>query len=177
MSSCGGRATSMPVWRAIPILVLALGAAGCGRDEQAAKDCQSPPNWKRQVEACTQVIADDPKSTKAYNNRCQAYNQLEQPDKAIPDCDMAIKLSPRNADAYNNRGWARELRKEYDLALKDYDKAIELRPKFALAHANRGNVFAKQGEREKAIAEYRQALAIEPENEIAQSGLKKLRAR
>ncbi len=171
----------MPVWRAIPILVLALGAAACGEDPMlAVRDCQQPKSWKSQVEACTKVIESNPESSqaaKAYDNRCQAYNQLEQPAKAIPDCDIAIKLQPRSASAYNNRGWAREIRKEFDLALKDYDKAIELDPKFALAFANRGDVYAKKGERERAIAEYRQALAIEPENEIAQSGLKKLRAR
>ena len=167
----------MPVWRAIPLLILALGAAACGPDETAARDCTAPPSWRRQVEACTQVIADNPKSTKAYNNRCQAYNQLEQPDKALPDCNMAIKLQPTNADAYNNRGWAYEIRREFDLALKDYDKAIELKPKFALAYANRGDVYAKKGEKERAIAEYRQALSIEPDNDVALSGLKKLDAR
>ncbi|HWE17411.1 MAG TPA: tetratricopeptide repeat protein [Hyphomicrobiaceae bacterium] len=171
----------MPVWRAIPILILALFAAGCGEDPMVAvQDCQQPKSWRSQVDACTKVIESKPKASqaaKAYDNRCQAYNQLDQPDKAIPDCDMAIKLQPRSASAYNNRGWAREIRKEFDLALVDYGKAIELDPKFALAYANRGDVYAKTGEREKAIAEYRQAIAIEPENEIAQGGLKKLRAR
>jgi tetratricopeptide (TPR) repeat protein len=171
----------MPIRRAIPILVLALGAAGCGEDPMVAvQDCQQPKSWRSQVDACTRVIESKPKASqaaKAYDNRCQAYNQLDQPDKAIPDCDMAIKLQPRSASAYNNRGWAREIRKEFDLALQDYGKAIELDPKFALAYANRGDVYAKMGEREKAIAAYRQAIAIEPQNEIAQSGLKKLRAR
>src|SRR4029453_14983834 len=114
----------MPVGRAMSILVLALGAVGCS-DDSAVRDCNEPRNAKRQIEACTQVIADKPKSALAYNNRCQAYNQLEEPAKALPDCNMAIKLQPRSASAYNNRGWANEILKEFDLALKDYDKAIE----------------------------------------------------
>jgi len=167
----------MPLLRVIPVLVLlAAGVAACS-DDSAARDCGAPPSWRRQVEACTQVIADKPKSAKAYNNRCQAYNQLEQPDKALPDCEMAIKMQPYNPEAYNNRGWAYEIRKEFDLALRDYDKAIELRPKFALAFANRGDVYAKKGDRERAIVEYRQALAIEPDNDVALSGLKRLGTR
>src|SRR5262245_9633191 len=112
------------------LILLAGSAAGCGEDQAAARDCQNPPNARRQVEACTQVIIDRPNSAQAYNNRCQAYNQLEQPRNALPDCNEAIRLQPNNASAYNNRGWAREIGKEYDLALKDYDKAIGLDPKF-----------------------------------------------
>jgi tetratricopeptide (TPR) repeat protein len=166
----------MLVRTAVCALLLGIGAAGCS-DETAARDCTQPRNIKRQIEACTTVIADNPKSAQAYNNRCQAYNQIEEPGKALPDCNMAIKLQPRNASAHNNRGWAFEIRKEYDLALKDYSKAIEIDPKFALAYANRGDVYAKKGEKEQAIAEYKSALAIDPGNDVALNGLKKLGAR
>jgi tetratricopeptide (TPR) repeat protein len=168
----------MPVWRAIPVLVLALGAAGCGDDRTAlALDCQDPTNARRQAEACTKLIAIDPKHRKAYDNRCQAYNQLEQYEKALADCNMAIKLTPSTASPYNNRGVTHEMRGDFDAALKDYDKAVELNPKFAGAYANRGDVYAKKGDRERAIAEYRQALAIEPDHDVALSGLKRLGAR
>ena len=163
----------MLVRTAVCVVILAVGAAGCS-DDTAARDCTQPRNVKRQIEACTTVIADNPKSAQAYNNRCQAYNQIEEPGKALPDCNMAIKLEPRNASAYNNRGWAYEIRKEYDQALKDYSKAIELDARFALAYANRGDVHAKKGEKELAVAEYKRALAIEPGNDVALSGLKRL---
>ena len=165
----------MLVRTAVCVLMLGFGAAGCS-DDTAARDCTQPRNIKRQIEACTTVIADNPKSAQAYNNRCQAYNQIEEPAKALPDCNMAIKLEPRNASAYNNRGWAYEIRKEYDQALKDYSKAIEIDARFALAYANRGDVYAKKGEKELAIAEYKRALAIEPGNDVALSGLKRLGA-
>ncbi len=162
---------------AVGVLLLAGSAAACGEDTQAVRDCQDPPSVKRMIEACTQMIADRPKSSLAFNNRCQAYNQAEEPAKALADCNMAIRLDPRNASAFNNRGWAHEIRKEYDLALKDYDKAIELDPKFAVAFANRGDVFAKKGDRDRAILEYRQALALEPGNSVAIDGLTKLGVR
>jgi tetratricopeptide (TPR) repeat protein len=165
------------ILRIVGVLLLAGSAAACGEDQTAVRDCQSPPTVKRQIEACTRVIADKPNKTKlsmAYSNRCQAYNQIEDAGTALPDCNMAIKLDPDNASAYNNRGWAHEIRKQYDLALKDYDKAIELDPKFAVAFANRGDVYAKKGDRDRAILEYRQALALEPSNDVATSGLQKL---
>src|SRR5262245_37510091 len=100
----------MRVGRVLCLVVLALAAAACS-DDSAARDCQQPPNFKRQVEACTTLIAADPKAAKAFTNRCQAYNQLEQPDKALSDCNAALKLQPGNASAYNNRGWAYELKR------------------------------------------------------------------
>jgi len=166
------------VWLGVGTLFLIAAMLGIRPYATSARDCDAPGNWKRQVEACTQVIAaDNPKSALAYNNRCQAYNQMDEPAKALPDCNAAIKLAPRNASAYNNRGWAYEIRKEFDLALADYDKAIEIDPKFALAYANRGDVYAKKGDRARAVTEYRQALAIEPGNDVALNGLKKLGVR
>ncbi len=95
--------------RAIGVLMLALLVGACG-DDRAVADCNQPRNVKRQIEACTSVIADNPKSAQAYNNRCQAYNQVEESGKALNDCNAAIRLQPGNASAYNNRGWAYEIR-------------------------------------------------------------------
>ena len=140
--------------------MLAALVAGCG-DDRATADCNQPRNAKRQVEACTSVIADNPKSAQAYNNRCQAYNQLEDTAKALNDCNVAIKLQPNSASAYNNRGWAYEIRREYDRALEDYSKAIQIDPRFALAYANRGDVYFKKDDKQRATTEYRLALEID----------------
>lgn len=156
------------------VLIVAFAAAACGDDTAAAKDCSQPRNAKQQVEACTKLIAGNAKSAEAYNNRCQAYNQLEETGKALADCNAALKLEPRNASAYNNRGWAYEIRKEYDLALADYGKAIEINSRFALAYANRGDVYFKKGDRAKATTEYRLALEIDPANDVAINGMKRL---
>ena len=164
----------MLVRSAVSVLIVAFAAAACGDDTAAARDCSQPRNAKHQIEACSKLIASNSKSAEALNNRCQAYNQLEETGKALADCNAALKLEPRNASAYNNRGWSYEIRKEYDLALADYTKAIEINARFALAYANRGDVYAKIGDKDKAVAEYKQALAIEPGNDVARSGLKRL---
>ena len=164
----------MLVRSAVSVLIVAFAAAACGDDTAAARDCSQPRNAKQQIEACSKLIASNPKSAEALNNRCQAYNQLEETGKALADCNAALKLEPRNASAYNNRGWSYEIRKEYDLALADYTKAIEVNSRFALAYANRGDVHFKKGDRAKATTEYRLALEIDPQNDVALNGMKRL---
>jgi tetratricopeptide (TPR) repeat protein len=160
-----------------PLLAVACAGAACGDDRAAlSRACQDPSDARRQLEACSKLIAADPKHRKAYDNRCQAYNQLEQYSKALPDCDKAIELGPSAASPYNNRGVSHEMRGDLDAALKDYDQAIALDPRFAGAFANRGDVYAKKGDKPRAVAEYRAALALEPDNGVALSGLKKLGA-
>ena len=163
---------------ALLMLVVAAGAGACGDDRTALSlGCQDPSDARRQVDACTRLIALDPKHRKAYDNRCQAYNELRQYEKAQADCDIAVKLTPSTASPYNNRGVSHEMRGNLDAALQDYDKAIAIDPRFAVALANRGDVYAKKGEKDRAIADYRAALAIEPDNGVALSGLQKLGAR
>jgi tetratricopeptide (TPR) repeat protein len=165
----------MSLFRIASLLLCACSLAACG-DDGAAVACQDPADARRQVEACSKLIAADPKHAKAYDNRCQGYNQLGQYETALADCSMAIKLTPSTASPYNNRGVSNELRGDLDAALKDYDKAVALNPRFASARANRGDVYAKKGDKTRAIAEYRAALAIDPDNEVALGGLQKLGA-
>jgi tetratricopeptide (TPR) repeat protein len=169
---------AMSFLRIASLLMVVCGAAACGDDRAAlSRGCQDPTDARRQVDACTRLIALDQKHRKAYDNRCQAYNQLGQYDKALADCDMAIKLTPSTASPYNNRGVTHEMRGDFDAALKDYDQAVALDPKFAGALANRGDVYSKKGDKQRAIAEYRAALALEPDNGVALDGLQKLGAR
>ena len=121
----------MIVRRMTCILLLAVSTTACG-DDSAARDCQQPGrDPKRQAAACTQVIAADPKSAKAYNNRCFAYNEQAQYEKSLADCNMSIKLDPRDASAYNNRGVAYEMRGElgsnYAASAQDASTVREVR--------------------------------------------------
>jgi tetratricopeptide (TPR) repeat protein len=169
---------TMSFLRIASLLLVAWAGAACGDDRAAlALRCQDPMDARKQVDACTKLIALDPKHRKAYDNRCQAYNELRQYETAQADCDTAIKLTPSTASPYNNRGVTHEMLSNFDAALKDYDKAVALDPKFAVALANRGDVYAKKGEKDRAIADYRAALAIEPGNGVALSGLQKLGVR
>ncbi len=63
---------------------------------------------KRQVEEAiselNKAIDVNPKYADAYNNRGNAYDDIDQYDQAISDYNKAIEIEPRNAITYNNRG-------------------------------------------------------------------------
>ena len=50
----------------------------------------------------------------AFNNRCRAYNDNNETDRAIADCTDAIRLDPNYAGAYDNRGIAYRTKSDYD---------------------------------------------------------------
>ncbi len=59
--------------------------------------------------------------------RAGAYNDLNQPDRAIEDCDQgAIRLNPQLSGAYYHRGNAYRGVNQLRKAIEDYRKAIEL---------------------------------------------------
>ena len=60
----------------------------------------------------------------AHSNRCTAYNDKGEFDKAILDCVEAIRLDPNYANAFNNRGNAHLGKSDYERAIQDYDEAI-----------------------------------------------------
>jgi tetratricopeptide (TPR) repeat protein len=64
----------------------------------------------------------------AYNNRCWAYNEAGDHDRAIADCNEAIRLDPKNATAYNSRGNAYHDKGDNDRAIDDYNEALLLKP-------------------------------------------------
>jgi excisionase family DNA binding protein len=114
------------------------------------------------IDSYAEVIALDPKSAYAYNNRGVArYDQGDLP-AAIADYDQAIARDPQYAAAYNNRGNAHRDQGDLPAAIADYNHAIALDPKYAAAYNNRGLARAAQGAPQAAIADYDQAIALDP---------------
>jgi tetratricopeptide (TPR) repeat protein len=113
------------------------------------------------IDACTVIIASDPRNDGAFVNRGIAYRRLGSIDRAIADYDEAVRLNPRAADAFNNRGNAFRSREQHDRAMRDYDEAIRLNPHYAHAFNNRGIIFLELGDAEHAIADFDRAIAEE----------------
>jgi tetratricopeptide (TPR) repeat protein len=97
----------------------------------------------------------------AFINRCWAYNDNGQPDRAIVDCDQAIQLNSQSAFAFNNRGISYGDKGQYDRAIQDYDQAIRLNPQYADAFNNRGFAYFNQRQYDRAIQDYDQAIRID----------------
>jgi tetratricopeptide (TPR) repeat protein len=126
---------------------------------------------EEQINGCTESIRSGRWSGKdlawAYGNRCIAYKDKAQYDRAMRDCDEAIALDQQNAHAYNTRGAIYYLTDKYDQAVKEYTKAIQYDPKFIDALHNRAMTYAAEGDFNTAIEDYNAALRIDPRDALA----------
>ena len=125
----------------------------------------------QQVNGCTESIRSGRWSGKnlawAYGNRCIAYKDKEQYDRAMVDCNRAIELDPRDDHAYNTRGAIYHLTKKYDQAIEQYSIAIRINPNFIDPVHNRGMSYAAKGDYDTAIADYNAALRINARDALA----------
>jgi tetratricopeptide (TPR) repeat protein/V8-like Glu-specific endopeptidase len=117
-----------------------------------------------------QVIALDPKFSKAYNNRGILKNEkLNDVPGALSDYNQAIALDPKFSAAYNNRGILKnEKLNDVPGALSDYNQAIALDPKDSFAYNNRGVLKnEKLNDVPGALSDYNQAIALNPKDSFA----------
>ncbi len=155
-------ATAMPVKPAAAVTQRQIDAC-VNRNQQFSLD--------EQVSGCTASIQSGRWSGKnlawAYGNRCIAYKDKKQYDRAMADCNQAIALDPRDDHAYNTRGAIYHLTEKYDQAIAEYSKAIRINPHFVDPFHNRGMSYAAKGDLDTAIADYNAALRINPQDALA----------
>src|SRR5262249_52386876 len=100
-----------------------------------------------------------------YNNRCFAYHNINDYERAIRDCSRAIELNPNYALALDNRGRAYREKGDYVRAIEDYDALIRLQPKSSTAWNNRCWSRALEGHHlELALSDCNESLRLWPNN-------------
>ena len=146
-------------------------AAWTQRDTEACVNRGNTFSLDQQISGCTESIRSGRWSGKnlawAYGNRCIAYKDKEQYERAMTDCNRAIELDPRDDHAYNTRGAIYHLTEKYDQAIEEYSKAIRLAPNFIDPVHNRGMSYAAKGDLDTAIADYNAALRINSQDALA----------
>jgi len=120
--------------------------------------------WKDAVTLWGHEIEVYPSSSRGYDMRGLAYQDLNDSKRALRDYDYAIALDPSVVDVYNNRGIAYGNLGIYEPAIKDFSKAIELNPGFIEAYNNRGYTYLKLGDYKKAVEDIGKALELNPLN-------------
>lgn len=126
-------------------------------------DAQSKKgDWKEAIADYTQVLAIDPQSSIAYNDRGIAWESKGDLDKAIKDYTQALTIDPQMAVAYNGRGNAKAAKSDLDGAIADFTQAVHLDPTLAVAYESRGNTKTARDDLEGAIADFTQAISIDP---------------
>jgi tetratricopeptide (TPR) repeat protein len=117
---------------------------------------------KDAIDQFSQVIAIDPKSATAYNERATVREASGDPDGAIKDYTQALTIDPQLAAAFNGRGNARSAKNDVDGAIADFTQAIQLEPSLATAYDSRGNARIAKGDPDGAISDFTQAVTIDP---------------
>ena len=101
---------------------------------------------------------------KVFSNRGLAYENMDQPDKALDDFSNAIELDEKNPEHYLHRGSFYLSRKQYQKAQDDFDEAVRLAPASAEAYEGRGRAALETKDYDQAAADYERILALEPRN-------------
>jgi len=112
-------------------------------------------------------VEKEPNFAAVYNNRGNAYSELNQMAAAIKEYSKAIKLDPNDVEAYYNRGNVCRKLKRYTRAVKEYSKAIKLDPKCAIAYVNRGMVYRILSQYKEAFKDYDEAIRLDSKLAIA----------
>ena len=118
--------------------------------------------YEKSIEYYTKAIDLKPNFLEAYNNRGNAYCEMDEFDLAIDDFNEVVVIKPDYAEAYNNRGTAYKNKGNYDCAIMDYNTAIKLKPNLAEAYDNRGNAYKLKGDYDYAIKDFSTAIKLNP---------------
>jgi regulator of sirC expression with transglutaminase-like and TPR domain len=99
-------------------LWVAASVARAGTQE----DCAKSQNRDLAIQACSQLIRQNPGDAIAHRNRGVVYANKGDYDRAITDFNEAIRLNPRYAFAYSDRGAPYAKKGDHDRAITDFNE-------------------------------------------------------
>ena len=116
------------------------------------------------IEEYDTVLSLDSKFVDAYFNRCVAFLEIEEWDRAVTDYTSVLEFTPGDVGAYFNRGLVFLKSRKRQEAIADYSKVIELTPNDVDAYFNRGLAALESGKSEQAVADYTRVVELSPDN-------------
>jgi len=121
--------------------------------------------WKDSIALWTDVMKKNPKSIDAYINRGYIYNQYDQYESGIKDCNDGIALDSNNYKLYINRAISYKMLGKYDLAVADFTKALEKNPQSYGTYLDRGIIYTDDlRQYNRGIADMKKFLKHSPEH-------------
>jgi tetratricopeptide (TPR) repeat protein len=118
--------------------------------------------YARAIDDFNRTIALNPLYVKAYYNRANTYDALQDYDRAIVDYSKTIDLDPNYSKAYNNRGLVYSRQGRVETAISDFTKALSINPFYTSAYNNRGLTYGRMGKWDRAIEDFTIAVKIDP---------------
>lgn len=106
------------------------------------------------------AIQEDPGFAEAYNNRGNAFRDMQDYDRAMQDYNKALSLNPELEQTYNNRGNIFYDQRNYQMAIRDYNKALSLNADYPLAYLNRGLAYRQLKNDDLACRDFAKACEL-----------------
>lgn len=101
-----------------------------------------PLDTSQQITTLQQLLAQDPKSARAWVQLGNLYFDTNQAQRSIDAYARALELEPANPDVLTDQGVMYRAVGAYDKALADFEKANALDPKHVQSLYNIGVVYA-----------------------------------
>ena len=110
----------------------------------------------------TKAIEINPNDAKAFYNRGNSKDEIQDYEGAISDFRKAIEINPQYVAAYNNIAFVKRRRTINDNygAIFYATKAIEIDPNYSYAYLNRGVAKKNIGDTEGACDDWRKASSL-----------------
>jgi hypothetical protein len=165
-----GVAIAWVAWRATAARVaIVLALAAC-----ATLSVLQLRFWRDGETLFARVLAVNPRSWIAHNNRGVALGKAGHTAAASAELRAALALAPALPEAHSNLGNVLYLMDRPDSAITEWRTAIRLLPTLATAHRNLGQLLAVQGDTAEAVAHLREALRLTPDDPVAAGALRDL---
>jgi tetratricopeptide (TPR) repeat protein len=147
--------------------------------QEARIKCEKAPDANERIAGCTVIIDAKGFGSKqslvdALDERCRAFNDLQQYEPGSTDCKAAIALNPRYSYAHNNLGRSWLGMGNIPNSIGAFTKAIELKPDFIFSRFGRAQAYVASANKELARKDYEYVLTIDPNNSPAKEGIRAL---
>ena len=136
----------------------------------------SEDDYPKALDAFTQAIAADPRSSLAYANRGSVYGDMGDLEHQIADCTKALELDSTQVWALLGRGTAYHVQGELTASSADYSRVIHLRPDWSglvFAYRGRGSNLFRLGRYDDAAADFGAGARIGMEQYLGTSDFEK----
>ena len=132
--------------------------------------------FKEAKKTLTQILSQEPLNAEAIIMRGRVLGERGEMKRALNDLDQAVSLTD-SAEAFAERAYIRARIKKRDEAIEDMDAAIQKAPKKARSWAILGETAMRFDLARNAERYFLEAQKIDKSNEMAASGLEKIRLR
>jgi tetratricopeptide (TPR) repeat protein len=137
----------------------------------AAEQARADGDYDVALALFREIIAEDPKETRAYLGIGDVYLERDEHYAAEPFYARAARLEPDNYKAQHSHGNILYLLNRFVEALQAYQRALTIDPDGIEANLGLGSTYLELDEPERAVAYAEQAVRIDPTNGRARANL------